>query len=81
MRTYLDASQRFQPNPEDHTDEFREALEAALNEPPPLRRETTNEGRPNWRPLSFFGEVSRRLELAPIQRLFRSCSARVLHLL
>ena len=29
--TALDASQRFQRNPEDHTDEFREALEFALN--------------------------------------------------
>ncbi len=28
--TALDASQRFQRNPEDHTDEFREALESAL---------------------------------------------------
>jgi Family of unknown function (DUF5681) len=28
-KTYLDASQRFQRNPEDHTDDFREALEAA----------------------------------------------------
>jgi hypothetical protein len=31
MKTYLDASQRFQRNPEDHTDQFREALESALN--------------------------------------------------
>jgi replication-associated recombination protein RarA len=31
LKTYLDASQRFQRNPEDHTDTFREALEAALS--------------------------------------------------
>jgi len=31
LKTYLEASQRFQHNPEDHTDEFRETLESALS--------------------------------------------------
>lgn len=30
LKTYLAASQSFQRNPEDHTDNFREALESAL---------------------------------------------------
>jgi hypothetical protein len=31
LKTYLEASQRFQRNPEDHTDEFRETLESILS--------------------------------------------------
>ena len=31
IKTCLDAMQRFQRNPEDHTDEFREALESAVS--------------------------------------------------